>query len=404
MRRTAIAVVAGGAALVVAVAVVAQLDGPDPAPSPASPAPADGDPVGASPRPSPTPSAGARAGGGPMLVWTSGGLPPGLGDRLGRLRGVTAHTVVAGDRVDLVAAERADGRPATDLDPGWMVPLDALAVDTGTYPGVMGGDAAALADLGAGEAALGATSARLRGVEVGGELTLASGARLSVAAVVADEAVGAAEVVINAPTGARLGVTTPRFVLVAHDRPHAAMESAVRARVPEGTPVRVRGPRETPYLRHGDAVLPQALVKDRFGEFAYRRRGAGAIAQEAAWRREHLVSRDVPLLGTVRCHRDIVDDLAGALGDLAERGLGDLIDPAGYRGCHHARLIAAGGSLSRHSWGIAVDINVPGNPVGARGDLDPRVVEAFQAHGFTWGGEWLVPDPHHFEHVRPYRP
>ena len=43
------------------------------------------------------------------------------------------------------------------------------------------------------------------------------------------------------------------------------MEAAVRGLVPNGTPVRIRGPGETPFLREGDAVLPQAIVKERFG-------------------------------------------------------------------------------------------------------------------------------------------
>jgi hypothetical protein len=32
---------------------------------------------------------------------------------------------------------------------------------------------------------------------------------------------------------------------------------------------------------------------------------------------------------------------------------------------------------------------------------DPRLVEIFQQWGFTWGGQWLVSDPAHFEYVRP---
>jgi hypothetical protein len=32
---------------------------------------------------------------------------------------------------------------------------------------------------------------------------------------------------------------------------------------------------------------------------------------------------------------------------------------------------------------------------------DPQLVETMARWGFTWGGFWLVPDPMHFEYVRP---
>ncbi|MEX1004472.1 MAG: M15 family metallopeptidase [Acidimicrobiia bacterium] len=53
--------------------------------------------------------------------------------------------------------------------------------------------------------------------------------------------------------------------------------------------------------------------------------------------------------------------------------------------------------LSRHSWGAAVDINAPTNPYGSDGTQDPRLVAIMQSWGFTWGGDWLVPDPMYFE-------
>ena len=52
-------------------------------------------------------------------------------------------------------------------------------------------------------------------------------------------------------------------------------------------------------------------------------------------------------------------------------------------------------------WGIAFDLNYPKNPTGQRSVQDERMVEILQRWGFTWGGEWLVPDPAHFEYLRP---
>lgn len=395
------------AAGVVALGAAALLASPDEVPDPSVPGTGergdgpetDTDRDKSSPPPSGPSEPSAAPADAPLLVWTPGGLPDDTGARLGDIDGVTGHTVVAGDLVELAGAHHADGEPATELDGDWVIPLDALAVDASSYVDVVGPAAARLAELDEGEAALGATSAELRGLEAGATLTLDDGAELDVAAVVDDDVVGAAELVVTVETGERLGVTTDRFALVAHDGERDAMGEAVRAQLPADTPTRVRAPGETPYLRHADAVLPQSVVKDRFGEFAYRRREDGLLEQDPQWQREHLEGAEVPLLGEVRCHRRVLPDLVDALGALADRGLGDLVDPDGYRGCHYPRLTRSGDSISRHAWGIAVDVNVAANPAGDEGDQDPRLVEALAEHGFSWGGDWLIPDPHHFEHT-----
>ena len=62
-------------------------------------------------------------------------------------------------------------------------------------------------------------------------------------------------------------------------------------------------------------------------------------------------------------------------------------------------MIAPDAGLSRHAWGVAVDLNADDNPHGARSRQDRRLVETFADHGFTYGGFWLVPDAMHFEYV-----
>lgn len=54
---------------------------------------------------------------------------------------------------------------------------------------------------------------------------------------------------------------------------------------------------------------------------------------------------------------------------------------------------------SNHSWGLAVDLNAPKNPVGRRGDIPMHVVRLWEAWGFEWGGHWegRRRDPMHFE-------
>ena len=89
-----------------------------------------------------------------------------------------------------------------------------------------------------------------------------------VSGVVEDASIGGAELAVDIPTGERLGLTTPRYLLVAYRGDRPALEDHLRAALRPETVVRFRGPGETPYLRHADAVLPQAQIKARFGEFS----------------------------------------------------------------------------------------------------------------------------------------
>jgi hypothetical protein len=114
--------------------------------------------------------------------------------------------------------------------------------------------------------------------------------------------------------------------------------------------------------------------------------------------RRNIVSRRVPLLGSVECNRRMLPALRSALADVERRGLGRLIDPGDYAGCYAPRRIPSSGSLSLHALGLAVDFNASTNAQYKRGDQDPRLVRIMERHGFTWGGRWpTAPDPMHFE-------
>lgn len=338
-----------------------------------------------------------------LLVWTSGGLPAGFADRIAELPGVEDTTVVLGDSVDLVASTSPEGKVVDELEKGWAVPLDALAIDPASYAAFLPASAReTVSALEPGEVLLGATSARLRQVGEGGRLRLVDGSEVTVAGTLDDTLVGGAEVVVPQAGADAIGVTTERFVLVSYRGDGGGVEVAIRNAAPDGTAVRVRGPGETPYLRHGDAVLPQALVKDRFGEFAYRPPRTGRdFAQDPGWVADNITTEEVPILGAVRCHRGILKQLKGALTELETRGLADLVDPDAYAGCWNPRLISEGGNVSRHAWGIGVDVNADANPTGQGSGQDRRLVEVMQRWGFTWGGFWLVPDPMHFEYLEP---
>ncbi|MGZ4693967.1 MAG: M15 family metallopeptidase [Acidimicrobiales bacterium] len=339
-----------------------------------------------------------------LLVWSTNGLSPSLGPALRAMPDVAASTIVRGDDLRLTASWSPNGAVVDQTAPGWYLPLDAFAVDPTSYASVVTGGAAVAAALQApGSAVLGQTSAGLRHAEVGSVLQIAGRDQLTVTAIVPDADVAAAELVVSYATGTATGVTTERAALVRYTGDRVQLERAVTASIPKGTHTRFRSAGETTYLRHGDAVLPQALVKQRFGEFAVHPADGAALDIDPAWVAANIVVADLPVLGRTLCNRQIVPMVSGALQELADAGLTGLVDPTQFGGCFNPRLIGPGLGLSRHTWGIALDVNVATNPLGGSGRQDPRLVEIMRRWGLAWGGDWLRPDPMHFEYLTPPR-
>lgn len=322
------------------------------------------------------------------LVWSTGGLTPEL------VTGLESTfpdiSVVRGDVVELDAGVA-----------GWAVPLDAVAIDPEDHAPFDPDES--LSALEPGSVILGESSAAFRGLGAGGSLDI-GGSTYEVVAVAPDHVIGAAEVVFSkADLGAP--VTVDRYALVSTDLDRSEFEDVVRGLYEGPAPLRIRSEGETPWLRHGDAVLPQIFVKQALGEFSYRNRSGSEFSQDPEFLDEKIVSADVPILGTITCHRTVVDMLRGALGQLVDEGLAHLVEPSQFAGCWNPRFIRTiTGKLagvSRHAWGAAVDINAATNPMGSAGDQDPRLVEVMQEWGFTWGGDWVVPDAMHFEYGIP---
>ena len=143
-------------------------------------------------------------------------------------------------------------------------------------------------------------------------------------------------------------------------------------------------------------VLPTALVKEMFGDFQIKERDGTWITTEPSWREENIQVKRMPILGNTRCHRLMWEPLEGALNQVLEEGLANTLSVQDFKksgGCYAPRRINrfdAGGSISRHAWGIAIDINT-------KSSYHPRVVEIFNSWGFAWGGTWTSPDEMHFE-------
>jgi len=326
-----------------------------------------------------------------VVVWTSGGLPAGLATAVQSIEGVMLVSEV---RSDLVWFE-------SETEGGFVVPVEAAAVD-GFYAEIAPAEwRLTLGSLGEGEVILSESSAALRAAAVG-DLFSPAGIDLRVVGVMPDPVVGAAEIVTTIGTGLAMGVTTPRYLLVTFEGDRAVFERSVRETLPEGVAVRIRAPGETPFLRHGDAVLPQVVIKATFGEFSLRLGDSGAFEIDDEWLAGNLATVDVPLLGATTCHVGILSSLRGAMEELQQSNLGFLVET--FDGCYSPRFIGGTRSLSRHAWGVAVDLNYAANPTGQVTVQDPRLVSIMARWGFTWGGNWLVPDAAHFEWVSPIQP
>jgi hypothetical protein len=297
---------------------------------------------------------------------------------------------------------------------GYAYPIEVAAAALDRYAAfIPPGERPLLADLRRGEGILGETAARIRGVAPGTTAALSfrprwpgrrGVVRVPVAGIVPDASIGANEVMVSLPTAHRLGLRTQRYLLIAltPGAVRTRLVERIRSLLPSDVPVRVRAPGETPYLRQGDAVLPQVRMKELFGEFAAKPEPGGYLDIDPRWISQHISVATLPLLGRVRCNRAILPQLRGALSEIESAGLGQLLNARQFGGCFSPRFTnrIPNAGLSHHAWGTAVDVNVAANPFGHPPTQDARVVAIFARWGFTWGGRFLIPDGMHFDFVR----
>lgn len=148
----------------------------------------------------------------------------------------------------------------------------------------------------------------------------------------------------------------------------------------------------TPY-----AFLTGSSAARAFGAFSYRWFEDGTIQPDARWVAANIIRAQVPILGTVTCHRLIVPQLRAAMREVEANGLATSVKT--FDGCYVPRFIERNpdGAVSLHTWGIAFDLNATTNMPGKDGDMDMGVVNIMRKWGFRWGGDWSTPDPMHFE-------
>jgi hypothetical protein len=339
------------------------------------------------------------------LAWVPGGFDdPAFRRKMERLAGLDEAVVVAGDTLWLRRTEDADGRVVDEPAGPFAFPIDAFAVQAADYAPFVG---ASVRDeivraLREGKAVLGERSAKLRRLGPGGTLRFRTGS-VRVGAVVPDDAVGWSEVLLSREVGGRLGITHERYLLAqpSHDLTRPAWKRLILPFVGDD-PLRVDVAGSTRYVRVASGVRPAILVKEMFGEFAATPRSddPAFLTIDPAWVERNIVTTDVPLLGTITCHRKLIPMVRGALYEVVSSGLSSQIHI--YSGCWAARTISRSPTAppSTHAYGAAVDIDAPQNPYGTTPTMNREIVRIFESWGFNWGGDFLIPDGHHFEFWR----
>jgi hypothetical protein len=145
------------------------------------------------------------------------------------------------------------------------------------------------------------------------------------------------------------------------------------------------------------AYLTGGTIADVVGPFSYRVLGGGRIAPDASWVAANITTETMPIIGPMTCNKAIFPQLRAALTEVVSRGLSSALHPHEYAGCFYPRFIAGTTTLSNHSFGLAMDFNVPENQRGTPGEMNRTVVQIFKVWGFAWGGDWHYTDPMHFE-------
>jgi hypothetical protein len=339
------------------------------------------------------------------LAWVPGGFDDAAFRRkMEGLAGLDEAVVVAGDTLWLRKTEDANGRVVDEPAGPLAFPIDAFAVQASDYAPFV--DASVRAEIiGAlheGEAVLGERSAKLRRLGPGATLRFRTGS-VRVGAVVPDAAVGWSEVLLSREVGRELGITHERYLLA---QPSRALTRPAWKRMllpfVGDDPLRADVAGSTKYVRVASGVRPPIVIKEMFGEFAATPRSDNPafLTIDPAWVERQIVTTEVPLLGTITCHRKLIPMVRGALYEVVSAGLSSQIHI--YSGCWAARTISRSPTAppSTHAYGAAIDINAPQNPYGTKPTMNREIVRIFESWGFNWGGDFLIPDGHHFEFWR----
>jgi hypothetical protein len=291
---------------------------------------------------------------------------------------------------------------------GFALPMGTTVLPQSFVGATMG--ASVSAALTSTRVVMGKLSAGLRGAKAGDVITVVAAAGnqvdFTIGAVVDDAIVGGTEILMSPAAADRIGLTGPSRIVIWGFNSRSAINAQLAAQGLISTSIRVR--RSWDAL-DPDLTLGMAETKATLGEFSYRVNGDGSVTQDPAWRAANITSGAIYQLKLYTgCHKTVRPALQAAMTEVIAAGLENTINyvhanSAG--GCYYPRFNRLTpdsrlGSLSRHSWGQAIDTNTVGSCQGcAPPDMNCATVRIFRKHGFAWGGNFLRPDGMHFEWV-----
>jgi hypothetical protein len=142
------------------------------------------------------------------------------------------------------------------------------------------------------------------------------------------------------------------------------------------------------------SILSKAALENAFGKFGYSNTGGGRIEIESGWVAQNIADcvlkkankgKDVK----TQCHRLAKEPIERAFRMVADQGLSKLIKTYDGLWVPRHQLWKNSKPLSRHSWGVAFDLNAEWNSYG--NGISPENLalnEVFNRFGFAWGGDW----------------
>jgi hypothetical protein len=157
--------------------------------------------------------------------------------------------------------------------------------------------------------------------------------------------------------------------------------------------------------RHVEIPTPRG-VEAVYGSFGYKSHPTqkGAILIDRGWVRQNIVKVDVPYIGKhTWMHRLIADEFRALFAKAVEATDHKYLPTKVWSWVARRKMWRNNRSPSMHAWGVAFDVDSHLNRYGTEeGPLydHPEFVKVFEDAGYSWGGRFSTPDPHHFERVK----
>ena len=290
---------------------------------------------------------------------------------------------------------------------GYQVPMSTTVQDIEVVRNLMSLQAAEA--LQANTIVMGRSSAIIRGARIGDIVTLLDirdkQHEFVIGNIAEDNLVGEADLLLSPRQADMLGAKMiTRYTIIGFTNA-TALENAIRtAGFRDGNAFHIRKTWDAP---NPDATRGLAAAKRMVGEFAYKVSELGKVLLEGGWPHKFISPRTVfdDIGIKAACNVNVRVAIQGALSEVRRQGLSRYVDVGNtnaYGGCFYPRynrLAGKLGYLSRHSWGMALDMNTSVNGQGVVPRMDCRIVRIFRHWGFAWGGNFTPSDGMHFEYV-----